>query len=122
MTVPGAVTHDSQALAPLAQGTPPIRSRRGPKRRRPAELHGDKGYDYDHLCQRLCERGIVHRLARKGVESSKRTGRHRWQVERTVARPAGFRRLRRRYERKADHFPVFAGIACTRICYRSLAK
>ncbi|WP_267883301.1 hypothetical protein [Streptomyces sp. NRRL S-1022] len=25
------------------------RSRRGPRRRRPAKLHADKGYDYDHL-------------------------------------------------------------------------
>ncbi len=122
MTVPGANTHDSQALAPLAQGTPSIRSRHGPRRHRPAKPHGDKGYDYDHLRQWLCERGIVHRLARKGMESSKRSGRHCWQVEQTVAWLAGHRRLRRRYERKANHFPTFAGIACTLICYRSLAK
>ncbi|AMM10995.1 putative transposase [Streptomyces albidoflavus] len=28
---------------------PPIRSRRGPHRRRLAKLHADKGYDCDHL-------------------------------------------------------------------------
>ena len=49
----------------------------------------------------LRERGIVHRLARRGVESSKRLDRHRWQVERTMA---------------------FAGIACTLICYRRPTK
>ncbi len=65
---------------------------RSPRRRRPAELHGDKGYDDDHLRRWLRERGIVHRLARKGVDSSKRLGRHRWQVERTMAWPAEYRR------------------------------
>ncbi len=88
-----------------------LRSRRGPGRRRPAKLHGDRGYDYDHLRRWLRQRGIVHRLARKGVEFSQRLGRHRWQVERTMAWLAGCRRLHRRYEREADHFLAFAGIA-----------
>lgn len=30
----------------------------------------------------------------------------------------GCRRLHRRYERKAEHFLAFVGIACTLICYR----
>jgi hypothetical protein len=33
----------------LVAGIPPIRSRRGPRRRRPAKLHADKAYDYAHL-------------------------------------------------------------------------
>ncbi|MFD3683894.1 IS5 family transposase [Nocardiopsis sp. NPDC058631] len=122
VAISGANTHDSQALQPLVRGIPPIRSRRGPRRRRPAKLHGDKGYDYNHLRRWLRERGIVHRLARKGVESFKRLGRHRWQVERTMAWLAGCRRLHRRYERKAEHFLAFAGIACTLICFRRLTK
>ncbi|WP_394328474.1 IS5 family transposase, partial [Nocardiopsis sp. TSRI0078] len=113
MAISGANTHDSQALQPLVRGIPPIRSRRGPRWRRPAKLYGDKGYDYAHLRRWLRQRGIVHRLARKGVESSQRLGRHRWHVERTMAWLAECRRLHRRYERKADHFLAFAGIACT---------
>jgi transposase len=95
---------------------------RGPRRRRPAKLHGDKGYAYDHLRRRLCKRGIRHRNARKGVEASTRLGRHRWTIERTVAWPGGCRRLRRRYERKAEHFLAFTAIACTLVCHRGLAK
>lgn len=97
VAISGANTHDSQALQPLVRAIPPIRSRRGRRRRKPGKLHGDKGYDYDHLCRWLRERGIVHCLARKGVESSKRLGRHRRQVERTMAWLAGRRRLHRRY-------------------------
>jgi IS5 family transposase len=63
--ISGANLHDSQALEPLVRGIPPIRSRRGPRRRRPAKLHADKGYDYDHLRRWLRKRGIRHRIARK---------------------------------------------------------
>lgn len=81
--------HDSQALEPLVRGIPPICSRRGPRRRRPAKLHADKGYDYEHLRRWLRNRGIRHRIARKGIVPSQRLGRHRWVVERTVSWLAG---------------------------------
>ncbi|GAA3995681.1 hypothetical protein GCM10022384_48820 [Streptomyces marokkonensis] len=100
---------------------PPIRSRRGPRRRRPAKPHFDKGYDYDHLRRWLRQRGIRHRIARKGVETSQRLGRHRWVVERTESWLAGCRRLHRRYERKAERFLTFVGIAALIICFRRLA-
>ncbi|WP_107440546.1 IS5 family transposase [Streptomyces sp. 2224.1] len=120
--ISGANMHDSLGLAPLVRGIPPIRSRRGPRRRRPAKLHADKGYDYDHLRRWLRERGIAHRIARKGVEPSQRLGRHRWVVERTVAWLSGCRRLHRRYERKAEHFLAFVGIAAALIGHRRLAQ
>ncbi|MER5417987.1 IS5 family transposase [Streptomyces virginiae] len=120
--ISGANLHDSQALEPLVRGIPPIRSRRGRRRRMPAKLHADKGYDYAHLRRWLRGRGIKHRMARRGIESSQRLGRHRWTIERTMAWLAGCRRLHHRYERKADHFLTFASIACTLICYRRLTK
>jgi transposase len=49
--ISGANMHDSQGLEPLVRGIPPIRSRRGPRRRKPGKLHADKGYDYRHLRQ-----------------------------------------------------------------------
>lgn len=100
-----------QTGLPLSVGIPPIRSRRGPRRRKPGKLHADKA-----------KRGIRHRIARKGVETSQRLGRHRWSIECTMARLAGCRRLHRRYERKAEHFLAFTSLACTLICYRRLAK
>ncbi|MFI8643065.1 transposase, partial [Streptomyces chartreusis] len=113
---------DSQAFAPLVRGIPPIRSRRGPRRRRPAKLHADKGYDYPHLRRWARARGITPRIARRGAENSQRLGRHRWGAERTIAWRSGCRRLHRRYERKADHFLAFTAIAATLICYRRLPK
>ncbi|WP_458078961.1 IS5 family transposase [Streptomyces sp. EMB26] len=120
--ISGASMHDSLGLQPLVRGIPPIRSRRGPRRRYPGKLHADKGYDYDHLRRWLSRRGIRHRIARKGIESSQRLGRHRWVVERTVSWLAGCRRLHRRYEHKAEHFLAFGGIAATLICHRRLTE
>ncbi|MFI1160755.1 hypothetical protein [Streptomyces sioyaensis] len=65
----------------------------------------------------MCKRGITHRIARKGIETSQRLGRpldHR----NTMSWLADCRRLHRRYERKAEHRLAFTGIACTLICYR----
>ncbi len=120
--ISGANVHDSQALIPLLQGIPPIRSRRGRRRRRPEKLHADKGYDYGHLRRWLRGRGITPRIARKGTDSSQRLGRHRRTIERTMAWLAGCRRLHRRYKRKASHFLAFTSIACTLICYRRLTN
>lgn len=118
--ISGANVHDSQPLIPLVKGIPPIRSRRGRRRRRPDKLHADKGYDYSQLRRWLRGRGIKHRIARKGTETSQRLCRHRWTIERTMSWLAGCRRLHRRYERKAEHFLAFTSIACTLICYRRL--
>ncbi|SPF04550.1 hypothetical protein SMA5143A_5350 [Streptomyces sp. MA5143a] len=68
------------------------------------------------------KRGIHHRIARKGIESSQRLGRHRWVIERTVSWLAGCRRLHRRYERQAEHFLAFVGIAAALISCRGLAN
>lgn len=120
--ISAANLHDSQALKPLICGISPVRSRRGPRRRKPDKLHADKGYDYAHLRRWLRERNITPRIARKGTESSNRLGRHRWVVERTVSWLAGCRRLHRRYERKAEHFLAFVGVAAALITYRRLTN
>ena len=88
---------------PALDAIPPVRlGRRGRPRRRPGKLHADKAYDH-RRCRRECRaRGIVPRIARRGIESSRRPGRHRWVVERTLAWLSRFRRPAIRYERRAD--------------------
>ncbi len=99
VAVSAANTHDSLALIPLVQAVPAIRSRRGPRRRRPAKLHADKGYDYPYLRTWLRVRRISSRIACRGIETSTRLGRHRWVIERSFAWLTGYRRLTIRYER-----------------------
>src|ERR671927_92881 len=121
VAVSAANTHDSLALIPLVQAVPAIRSRRGPRRRRPDRLHADKGYDYDHLRTWLRARRITPRIARRGIETSTRLGRHRWVVERSLAWLTGYRRLTLRYERSARLFTAFLTLAAALTWYKKLA-
>ncbi len=73
------------ALKPLVKAISAVRSRRGPRRRRPGKLHADKAYDQAELRLWVRERGVAVRIARKGIESAERLGRHRWVIERTVS-------------------------------------
>jgi transposase len=82
--------------------------------------HADKAYDHRYCRGYLTRRGIKVRIARRGVESSERLGRHRWKAERTIAWLAGYRRLRIRYDRDSERFVAFAMLACDRLCSNRL--
>jgi IS5 family transposase len=97
------------------------RGRAGRPRRRPAK-HADKGYDYPGCRRTLRRRGITPRIARRGVESSQRLGRHRWKVERSLAWLLANRRLTVRYERRGDVLQAFLHLACALLCTRRLGR
>ncbi len=114
--------HDSMAFEAMLDAVPPIRRPSGQRRRRPAKLHADKGYDF-RRCREACrKRRIKHRLARRGVERPDRLGRHRWVVERTLAWLARYRRLAARYERRADIHQAFLTLACCLVCHGYLDR
>ena len=117
-----ANTHDSQLLEAMVDAVPAVigpRSRPGRPRKRPAKLHADTGYDYP-ACRQTLRRGTCPRIARRGVESSQRLGRHRWKVERSLAWLLANRRLTVRYERRADILQAFLHLACALIYLRRL--
>jgi transposase len=120
----GANEHDSRMLEEIVDAIPPIhhRNRRGRPRRRPEKLHCDKGYDYRRCRRALRRRHIIPRVARRGIESPERLGRYRWVVERTLAWLNGFRRLRIRYERRAENYLAFIHLACALICSRFIMR
>jgi transposase len=60
--------------------------------------------------------------ARYGIESRERLGRWRWVVERTLGWLHRFRRLRIRYERRADIHQAFLALACSLICWRYVER
>lgn len=122
LAISAANLHDSQAFEPLIQGIPKVRSRRGPRRRKPAKIHADKAYDIPANHRFLRERHIGDRIARIGIDSSKRLGRHRWAVERTIAWLGGYRRLTLRYERYGHLFAAFLALAAALTCYKKLAN
>lgn len=120
VAVSAANTHDSHALKPLVLAIPAIKSRRGRRRRKPGKLHADKAYDQAELRGWLRRRGIGVRIARKGIESSEKLGKHRWVIERSMAWLFGCRRLTVRYDRYANHFCAFLTLAATLTCFKKL--
>jgi transposase len=120
--VSAANTNDAHALRPLVKAIPAIRSRRGPRRRKPAKLHADKAYDTAELREWVRDRGIGVRIARKGIEPSDRLGRHRWVIERTISWMTGYHRLNIRYDRKASHFLAFLTLGAALTGFKKLTK
>jgi transposase len=120
--VSAANVNDHLVFEDVVDGVHPIRQSVGRPRKRPDKLHGDKGYDYRTCRKALARRRIKARIARKGIESSTRLGRHRYVIERCLEWVSRFRRLVRRYDRKASHFTGFLRLACALICYRRAVR
>lgn len=95
----------ARSCSEIFNAIPPLRlpgKRRGRPRKRPVKLHAGKGYDYPRCQRALRVRGIIPRIARRSIESSERIGRYHWVVERTLSWLNRFRRLKVRYERRAN--------------------
>ncbi len=125
LTISGSNVHDSKQLEATVDAIAPLRlpgKRRGRPRQRPVKLHADKGYDYPRCRQALRRRGITPRIARRGIESRERLGRYRWVVERTLSWLNRFRRLKVRYERRADIHQAFLSLGCSLICRQALNR
>lgn len=125
VTISGANVHDSKLLEETVDAIPSLRlpgKRRGRPRKRPLKLHADKGYDYARCRRALRSRGIIPRIARRGIESSERLGRYRWVVERTLSWLNRFRRLKVRYERRADIHQAFLSLGCALICWANVQR
>ncbi|BDI31596.1 DDE transposase [Capsulimonas corticalis] len=118
-----ANVNETTLLPEQVDAIPAIRSPRGRwgrRRRRSTKLHADKGYASKNNRRQLRKRGITPRIARPGVESSQKLGRHRWVVERAFALVNQFRRLRVRDERQGKLYQAFLLIAATWINARAL--
>jgi transposase len=109
---------------PLLDAIPRIRGVRGRPRHRPGRLVADRGYDYDYDYDKyrrlLRARGVTPKIARKGTAHGSGLGRTRWVVERTFAWLHQFKRLRIRYEIRADLHLALLQLACSIICLRRL--
>jgi transposase len=72
----------------------------------------DRGYDATAIRRGLRARHIVPWLAMRRTAHGSGLGRWRWVVERTFAWLNQFRRLRVRYEKRADIHEAFLSLGC----------
>jgi transposase len=116
--VTSANTNDITQLKRLVDAIPAVRGKRGRPRRRPECLQGDKAYDSNAHRAWLRRRRIKPILGRRRAPHGSGLGRYRWVVERTIAWLHQLKRLRTRYERRADIHQAFLTIGCALICWR----
>ncbi|MFE4216224.1 IS5 family transposase [Streptomyces sp. NPDC056844] len=120
VTLTGGNRHDVTQLLPLLDAVPAIRGLRGRPRRKPRRLYADRGYDFDKYRRVLWKRGVKPMIARRGVANGSGLGKVRWVVERAFAWLHQFKRLRIRYERRADLHQGLLELAYSLICLRRL--
>src|SRR6266496_1914082 len=112
--------NDILELLPLVDAIPPVRGKRGRPRRRPRRLLGDGAYHSRRHRRELRARGISAAISRPKQPHGSGLGKQRWVVERTIAWLHQYRRLRVRYERRADIHEAFLAIGCSLICLKLL--
>ena len=81
---------------------------------------GDRAYDAEHIRHAFRARHILPLLAIRNTKHGSGLGRWRWVVERTFAWLNQFRRLRVRYEKRADIHLAFLTLGCILICWKFL--
>jgi len=118
----GANRNDSQEALALVDAIPPLQGERGRPRRRPDSVVGDRGYDAEAIRSGLRTRGILPLLAMRRTKHGSGLGTWRWVVERTFAWLNQFRRLRVRYDKRADIHEAFLSLGCALICWQSLRR
>jgi transposase len=120
LNVNGASVTDSQQALALVDAIPSLQGERGHPRHRPDCVLGDRGYDAASIRRGLRVRHVGPFLAKRNTEHGSGLGRWRWVVERTFAWLNQFRRLRVRYEKRADIHEAFLSLGCALICWRFL--
>nr|WP_229204666.1 IS5 family transposase [Duganella sp. CF458] len=118
----GANRNDVTQLLPLIDAIPRISGLRGRPLSKPKRVYADRGYDHDKYRKLLHAAAIPTSIARRGKPHGSGLGKIRWVVERTHAWMHGFRRLRVRFERRADIHEAFLRLACALICWRTLQR
>jgi transposase len=118
----GANRNDSQQALTLVDAIPFLQGERGRPRHRPDCVLGDRGYDAEAIRRGLRARRIMPWLAKRNTEHGSGLGRWRWVVERSFAWLNQFRRLRVRYEKRADIHEAFLALACTLLCWNVLRR
>lgn len=121
-TLTGANRHDVTQLLPLVDGIPSVAGKPGHPKKRPDELYADRAYDSEPHRKQLRNRGIDPHLARRNEEHGSGLGVFRWVSERTLGWLHNFRRLRIRFDRRADIHHAFVKIAESIICSRVLER
>ncbi len=122
LVLTGANRNDITQLLPLLDELQPVKGKPGRPRKRPLAMQGDRAYDSQPHRDELKRRGIKPLLAKRGVPHGSGLGKSRWVIERSFAWLHDLRRLRVRYERRADIHEALLKLACVLVCHDCLLR
>lgn len=122
--VSAANAHDSRFWLPLlmsismlkAKSTSRAGRRRGNRDRLSQRLLGDRAYGSNAAEELLAYLGVESNLARPGTPHGSGLGKERYVVEQTLAAIHQSRRLKIRYEKRADIRQALLSLACIKVC------
>ncbi len=109
----------TQLLA-LVNAIPAIGGKPGRRIQRPERFYADRAYHSELHSILLWNRGIEPCIAQRGQPHGSGLDKVRWVVERTLSWLHQYRRLRVRYERRADIHQAFLILGCALICWKAL--
>ncbi|MET7391250.1 transposase [Streptomyces sp. NPDC005529] len=113
--------HDVTQLTPLLDAVPASEESVARPRSQPRRLFADRGYDYDKYRRLLPTRGITPKIAAKHRPRF-RTGQDPLGRRATFAWLHQFKRLRIRYEIRADlHLPLRGARQCISVLFATLS-
>lgn len=118
----GANVHDSQCAITLVDAVPKIKQPDGRRRKhRPKEVLADAAYDAEEkIRQALRARNIIPTIRHRSAEHGSGLGEFRYVVEACFEWLFQWRRLRVRYEKRADIHQAFLILGCVMICWHKL--
>ena len=119
-SVTAANVNDITEMAPRFNEMPAVAGKVGHPKKKPEALQGDRASDAEPHRQGLAPMGIEPVWPEKGIDDQSGLGETRWPVERTLSWVHQNRRLRIRYERRADIHQAFLTLACIKICASAL--
>lgn len=90
--------------------------------RQPDQLLADRAYHSAPHADLLRGLGITPAIAQRGVPHGSGLGKDRYVVEQTIASIHHNRRLKIRYDKRADIHQAFLTIACIKLCYNRLTS
>jgi transposase len=120
VSLTAANRHDVTQLLPLVDAVPPVAGKVGSPRHRFERTQGDRAYDSEPHRRELRRRGTQPVLAKRRTPHGSGLGVYRWVVERTESWLHQNRRLKIRYERRADIHTAFLKLGCALICHNCL--
>ena len=118
--VTAANVNDTTMFQAVVDDVPPVRTPAGGGAPGPARSTLTRATTAAANRAYLRRRGITARIARRGVESSTRLGRHRWRVERSLSWLSCWRRLQVRWDRDSGRWFAFVLLACAVVCFNRL--